>query len=90
MLICNLCFRKQTQASRLQQRADLEDAMFSLEQQHKAAMDEIHTLYKDSLAAYESAHDDRVTDRSSSLCSSSLTYRCLTDRCGSCLLSVDR
>uniref|UniRef100_A0A671UXT2 Uncharacterized protein n=1 Tax=Sparus aurata TaxID=8175 RepID=A0A671UXT2_SPAAU len=60
MLICNLCFRKQTQASRLQQRADLEDAMFSLEQQHKAAMDEIHTLYKDSLAAYESAHDDRV------------------------------
>ncbi|KAM8736727.1 dynein regulatory complex subunit 2 isoform 1-T4 [Acanthopagrus schlegelii] len=52
--------RKQTQASRLQQRADLEDAMFSLEQQHKAAMDEIHTLYKDSIAAYESAHDDRV------------------------------
>ncbi|XP_073340412.1 dynein regulatory complex subunit 2 [Pagrus major] len=52
--------RKQTQASRRQQRADLEDAMFSLEQQHKVVMEEIHRLYADSITAFESAHDDRV------------------------------
>lgn len=46
-----------------QQRADLEDAKFTVEQQHEAVMSETIRLYSDSIAAYESAHEDRVGHR---------------------------
>ncbi|XP_070834938.1 dynein regulatory complex subunit 2 [Chaetodon trifascialis] len=53
------CERKQMAADSQQQRADLEDATFTVEQKHKAAMDELHRLYSESIAAYRSAYDDR-------------------------------
>lgn len=50
-----------------QQRADLDDAAFTVEQQHKDMTSEIHTLYRESIALYESAHEDRVFLRTPSL-----------------------
>lgn len=44
-----------------QQRDDLEDATFTVEQEHKTVMEEIHRLYRESMASYESAHEDRVS-----------------------------
>ncbi|TDG98532.1 hypothetical protein EPR50_G00201180 [Perca flavescens] len=51
--------RKQISSHCRQQRADLADAKFTVEQQHKAVMNEIHRLYSEGIAAYESAHEDR-------------------------------
>ncbi|XP_026195802.1 dynein regulatory complex subunit 2 [Anabas testudineus] len=51
--------RKQMSAHSQQQRADLDDAAFTVEQQHKDMTSEIHTLYRESIALYESAHEDR-------------------------------
>ncbi|XP_038584088.1 dynein regulatory complex subunit 2 isoform X1 [Micropterus salmoides] len=51
--------RKQILLHSEQQRADLEDATFTVEQQHKTVMSEIHRLYRESIASYESAHEDR-------------------------------
>ncbi|XP_076604456.1 dynein regulatory complex subunit 2 [Chaetodon auriga] len=53
------CERRQMSAGFQQQRADLEDATFTVEQKHKAAMGELHRLYSESIAAYRSAYDDR-------------------------------
>ncbi|XP_018531430.1 dynein regulatory complex subunit 2 [Lates calcarifer] len=52
--------RKQMLAHSQQQRADLEDATFTVEQQHKEVMNEIHRLYSESIASYQSTHEDRV------------------------------
>ncbi|XP_078133613.1 dynein regulatory complex subunit 2-like [Sander vitreus] len=51
--------RKQISSHCRQQRADLADAKFTVEQQHKAVMNEIQRLYSEGIAAYESAHEDR-------------------------------
>ncbi|XP_058470678.1 dynein regulatory complex subunit 2 isoform X2 [Solea solea] len=42
------------------QRAQLDDAEFTLEQQHKKLMNDIIRVYSDSMAAYESAHHDQM------------------------------
>ncbi|KAG7511172.1 hypothetical protein JOB18_042412 [Solea senegalensis] len=42
------------------QRAQLDDAEFTLEQQHKKLMNDIVRVYSDSMAAYESAHHDQM------------------------------
>ncbi|XP_070698408.1 dynein regulatory complex subunit 2 [Pempheris klunzingeri] len=39
---------------------DLEDATFTLEQQHQSVMAEINRLYEECIAAYKSAHNDRT------------------------------
>ncbi|XP_060938198.1 dynein regulatory complex subunit 2 [Limanda limanda] len=57
--------RSQMQIHSQQQRADLEDAKFSVEQQHEAVMNDVLGLYSESMAAYESAHEERVGPRSS-------------------------
>lgn len=54
-----------------QQRDDLEDATFTVEQRHKTVMEEIQDLYWKTIKAYESAHADRV----SYLISDNLIYR---------------
>ncbi|XP_034432423.1 dynein regulatory complex subunit 2-like isoform X2 [Hippoglossus hippoglossus] len=51
--------RSQMQQHSRQQRADLEDAKFTVEQQHEAVMNDILRLYSESIAAYESAHEER-------------------------------
>ncbi|XP_035850348.1 dynein regulatory complex subunit 2 isoform X2 [Sander lucioperca] len=51
--------RKENSSHCRQQRADLADAKFTVEQQHKAVMNEIQRLYSEGIAAYESAHEDR-------------------------------
>ncbi|XP_044022644.1 dynein regulatory complex subunit 2 [Siniperca chuatsi] len=51
--------RKQLLAHTQRQRADLEDATFTVEQQHEVMMTEIHRLYEESIALYESAHEER-------------------------------
>lgn len=56
-------FRKQMLTYREQQLAKLEDAEFTLEQRHKHLMSDIIRVYSESLAAYESAHDDQVTSQ---------------------------
>lgn len=43
-----------------QRQTDLEDAAFTLEQQHKDVMTEIHHLYSASIAAHKGALEDRV------------------------------
>ncbi|XP_008313153.1 dynein regulatory complex subunit 2-like [Cynoglossus semilaevis] len=52
--------RKQMLTYREQQLAKLEDAEFTLEQRHKHLMSDIIRVYSESLAAYESAHDDQM------------------------------
>ncbi|KAM9341597.1 dynein regulatory complex subunit 2 [Symphorus nematophorus] len=52
--------RKQMLANSKQQRADLEDATFTVAHEHKAVMEEIHRLYSESTTAYKSAIDDIV------------------------------
>nr|XP_019946682.1 PREDICTED: coiled-coil domain-containing protein 65-like [Paralichthys olivaceus] len=53
--------RKQMLAHSRQQRADLEDAELTLEQQYEQVMNEIHRLYSESIASYQSNHEDRKT-----------------------------
>lgn len=43
-------------ASDRRQQRDLEDAAFTVEQQHKAVMDETHRLYTEIITSYQSAH----------------------------------
>ncbi|XP_074516906.1 dynein regulatory complex subunit 2 [Sebastes fasciatus] len=51
--------RKQMSSRSQQQRDDLEDATFTVEQRHKTVMEEIQDLYWKTIKAYESAHADR-------------------------------
>nr|XP_020441991.1 coiled-coil domain-containing protein 65 [Monopterus albus]XP_020441992.1 coiled-coil domain-containing protein 65 [Monopterus albus]XP_020441993.1 coiled-coil domain-containing protein 65 [Monopterus albus]XP_020441994.1 coiled-coil domain-containing protein 65 [Monopterus albus] len=51
--------REQMLAHSQQRRADLDDAMFALEQKHKEMMNEIHRLYREGIALYESAQEDQ-------------------------------
>lgn len=57
-----------------QKQAHSEDVTFTLEQQHKKVMDEIHRLYSESIASYESALIERVSHRTRSLSSSLVRY----------------
>ncbi len=50
-----------------QQKADLKDATFTVELQHKEVMDEIHRLYSESIVSYQTAHEDRVSHRTTPL-----------------------
>ncbi|XP_035465945.2 dynein regulatory complex subunit 2-like [Scophthalmus maximus] len=52
--------RKQMLDLSRQQRADLEDAKFTVEQQHKEVMDEIQRLYSQSTASLQSDHEHRM------------------------------
>ncbi|TKS86118.1 Coiled-coil domain-containing protein 65 [Collichthys lucidus] len=51
--------RKQMLTNTQQKQAHSEDATFTLEQQHKKVMEEIHRLYSESIASYESALIER-------------------------------
>lgn len=59
-------FRKQMLEHSRQQQSYLEHSSFTVEQQHKEVMDEIHKLYSESMASYQRAHEDRVHHRTSS------------------------
>uniref|UniRef100_A0A3B4YSQ6 Dynein regulatory complex subunit 2 n=1 Tax=Seriola lalandi dorsalis TaxID=1841481 RepID=A0A3B4YSQ6_SERLL len=50
---------KQMSAHSQQQRADLEDAVLTVEQQHKEVMVEIHSLHSNCIGAYEKALKQR-------------------------------
>ncbi|XP_035494745.2 dynein regulatory complex subunit 2 isoform X2 [Scophthalmus maximus] len=58
--------RKQMLEHSRQQQSYLEHSSFTVEQQHKEVMDEIHKLYSESMASYQRAHEDRVHHRTSS------------------------
>lgn len=62
-----LFFRTQMLGHSQQQRADLEDATFTVELQHKEVMDEMHRLYSESIASYQGAYEYRVSHRTRSL-----------------------
>ncbi|XP_054469574.1 dynein regulatory complex subunit 2 [Anoplopoma fimbria] len=51
--------RKQSLSHCVQQRADLEDATFTVEQRQRAVMTEIHRMYSEGIAAYQSSHEER-------------------------------
>ncbi|XP_034717467.1 dynein regulatory complex subunit 2 [Etheostoma cragini] len=53
--------RTQISSHSRQQRADLEDAKFTVEQQNQTLMNDTQRLYSEAIAAYESAHSDRVS-----------------------------
>ncbi|XP_053192171.1 dynein regulatory complex subunit 2 [Scomber japonicus] len=53
--------RKHVSTHAGQQRAELEDAAFSLEKKHEAALEEIHRLYSESMAACDNAFDEMTT-----------------------------
>ncbi|XP_071329213.1 dynein regulatory complex subunit 2 isoform X1 [Trachinotus anak] len=57
---------KQMLAHSQQQRADVEDAALTVEQQHREVMEEILRLYGDAIAAYQSTVEERVSHRTSS------------------------
>ncbi|XP_056282487.1 dynein regulatory complex subunit 2 isoform X2 [Pseudoliparis swirei] len=52
--------RKQLLCEAVQRRADVEDGVFSVEQQHKAAMDDVHKLYRKRIWAIEESHNRRI------------------------------
>ncbi|XP_035529352.1 dynein regulatory complex subunit 2-like [Morone saxatilis] len=52
--------RKQMLSNSKQQRADLADGRFTVEQQHRTMMTELHRLYSESMASYASDHDNRT------------------------------
>lgn len=56
--------RKQRLLHSEQQRADLDDAAFTVEQQHKEMMNGIHKLYSQGIGLCEAAHEHRVSLRS--------------------------
>ncbi|CAK6980073.1 dynein regulatory complex subunit 2 [Scomber scombrus] len=53
--------RKHVTSHAGQQRAELEDAAFSLDKKHEAALEEIHRLYSESMAACDNAFDEMTT-----------------------------
>ncbi|KAK1893514.1 Dynein regulatory complex subunit 2 [Dissostichus eleginoides] len=52
--------REQMLSNAKQKQDDLKDTSFAVEQKHKTVMLEIHKLYSDSIAAYHSAHHERL------------------------------
>ncbi|KAM7376453.1 hypothetical protein PAMP_006186 [Pampus punctatissimus] len=62
----NLCStysseRKHMSTHTQQQRANLEDAAFTVEQKHKEVLIEIHRLYGESMASYKNAFQERTS-----------------------------
>ena len=45
-----------------QRQAVLEDAAFTLQEKHEDTLTEIHNLYNQSMALYENAYEERVSE----------------------------